>query len=172
MRNRPPRIATVARDSPFKKSIPMILNICIVFFSFAVFSISVAAPIEWIYDIIQLSFLKDEEWHVIAAVSDPIDIVDSITTPSFFSPDDGGWPEWLYWVIGLLALLVLFFLLWPVMPYIVQAVIWVIMLPFRLISAIVKELRRAIEKNRDKKPRKKRKKRTKRKREKETVKAK
>lgn len=41
------------------------------------------------FDIIQLSFLKGEDWTIIPCVSSPIDIINGITTP--FVPDDIPW---------------------------------------------------------------------------------
>ena len=42
------------------------------------------------FDIIQLSFLKGEDWTVIPCVSSPIDIVNAITTPTHV-PNDTPW---------------------------------------------------------------------------------
>ena len=54
------------------------------------------------FDVIQLSFLKGEDWHVIAAVSNPIDIVDAITP--YTSPAESGLPYWLRVVLGIIGL--------------------------------------------------------------------
>ncbi len=100
------------------------------------------------FDVIQLSFLKDEQWHVIAAVSNPIDIVNGITTPTNLSSEDG-WPEWLKWTVGVVALILAIILLWPILPLIIKAVVWVVTLPFKLIAAIVKALKKPKEKRRN-----------------------
>ena len=34
----------------------------------------------------------------------------------------------------------------PILPYIIKAVVWVIMLPFKLIAAIVKGIQKAVKK--------------------------
>ena len=99
------------------------------------------------FDIIQLSFLKDEEWHVIAAVSNPIDIVNGISTPTHLSPNDG-WPSWLKWTLAILALILILVVLWPILPYIIKAVVWVVTLPFKLIVMAVRGIKNAVRKRR------------------------
>ena len=95
------------------------------------------------FDIIQLTFNLDGVYHVIPAVSDPIDIVNDGTPPSSL---DDGLPEWLKWLFGALALIVLLVIFMPILPYIIKAVVWVILLPFRLIAAIVKGIQKAAKK--------------------------
>lgn len=84
------------------------------------------------FDIIQLSFNKDGEYTVIPVVSSPIDIVNDITPPVNM-PDEVDW-----WKIALALILVvlLLVLLAPVLPYIIQGIGWVVMLPVKAVKAI------------------------------------
>lgn len=84
------------------------------------------------FDIIQLTFNKDGEYTVIPVVSSPIDIVNDITPPVNM-PDEVDW-----WKIALALILVvlLLVLLAPVLPYIIQGIGWVIMLPVKAVKAI------------------------------------
>ena len=95
------------------------------------------------FDIIELTFLKDGVYTVIPVVSDPIDIYDDITVPEADKPQ---LPDWLKIVFAVLALLVLLVILMPILPYIVKAVVWVIMLPFKLIAAIFKGIQKTAKK--------------------------
>ncbi len=61
------------------------------------------------FDVIQLSFRNDEEWHVVAAVSDPVDIVNSITPPTEISDDGPGLLEIILAVAGLLLVIFLIY---------------------------------------------------------------
>ena len=86
------------------------------------------------FDIIQLTFNKDGVYTVIPVVSSPIDIVNDITPPVNM-PDETPW-----WKIALaLAFLILLIvLLAPVLPYIIQGIGWLIMLPVKAVKAIKK----------------------------------
>ena len=84
------------------------------------------------FDIIQLTFNKDGKYTVIPVVSSPIDIVNDITPPVNM-PDEVDW-----WKIALALILVvlLLVLLAPVLPYIIQGIGWVVMLPVKAVKAI------------------------------------
>lgn len=84
------------------------------------------------FDIIQLTFNKDGDYTVIPVVSSPIDIVNDITSPVNM-PDEVDW-----WKIALALILVvlLLVLLAPVLPYIIQGIGWVVMLPVKAVKAI------------------------------------
>ncbi len=87
------------------------------------------------FDVIELTFLKDGVYTVIPAVSDPIDIFSDVTVPEADKPQ---FPDWVKYLFMALSLIVLLVILMPILPYIVQAIIWVVMLPFKLIAAIFK----------------------------------
>lgn len=50
------------------------------------------------------------------------------------------------WILAIIALIVLFVVFGPILPYIIKAVVWVIMLPFKAIAAIVKGIQKAARK--------------------------
>lgn len=85
------------------------------------------------FDIIELTFLRDTTETIIPVVASPIDIVGGISAPI---EEDGG--NAFKWILGLLLLIVLLVILMPVLPYIIKAIVWVLMLPVRLIQAVVK----------------------------------
>lgn len=89
------------------------------------------------FDIIQLTFNKDEVYTVIPVVSSPIDIVNDITPP--VQVDDG--LDWLKILLAVVLLILLVVLLAPILPYILKAIVWVISLPFKAISAIIKAIK-------------------------------
>lgn len=99
------------------------------------------------FDVIQLSFVKDEKWTVIPAVSNPIDIVNDITTPTHVSDkDDGGWPWWV-WALIVIAIVIVLFVLFPKLPvYLGKAIVWVVTLPFKLIGGAFAQIMKPFQK--------------------------
>ena len=93
------------------------------------------------FDILEFTFNKDGEYTVIPVVSSPIDHITGYT-PSI-EPE---YPDWWKIVLLVLGLIVLLVILMPILPYIIKAVVWVIMLPFKLIAAIVKGIQKAVKK--------------------------
>ena len=79
------------------------------------------------FDIIQLTYDNGAQKFVIPVVQSPIDVVSGTTPPPYWQED------------GLVILM-------PILPYIIKAVVWVIMLPFKLIAAIVKGIQKAVKK--------------------------
>ena len=59
--------------------------------------------------------------------------------------DFGNWGafNWLKYVLMIVAAVILILLLSPVLPYIVQAVVWVVMLPFKGIAALANAIKKA-----------------------------
>lgn len=95
------------------------------------------------FDIIDLTFNKKGVYTVIPAVSSPIDIINDITSP----------PSGLDWwkiVLMVVALILFVVLLAPILPYILQAIIWLIKLPFKIIGRIGKSFNRYHGKHKDK----------------------
>lgn len=87
------------------------------------------------FDVIDVTFTKDGVSTVIPVVSDPADNIPGITPPPNTTADGGR--DWWRIVIAVLVLLVLIVLLSPILPYIGQAIVWMISLPFRLIGWII-----------------------------------
>lgn len=94
------------------------------------------------FDVIDLTFNKDGSYVVIPAVSSPIDVINDVTSP----PAER---EWWKIVLMVLALILFVVLLAPILPYVMQALIWIIKLPFKLIKGIVKGIKRSCKKNKD-----------------------
>ena len=95
------------------------------------------------FDIIQLTYDNGTQKFVIPVVQSPIDVVSGTTPPPYWQEDGA---EWWKIVLAVLALIVLLVILMPILPYIIKAVVWVILLPFRLIAAIVKGIQKAAKK--------------------------
>ena len=83
-------------------------------------------------------------------MSNPIDIIDPISSPATMRPE-GGLPDWVKWIVGILALILLLVILMPILPYIIRFVIWLISLPFKLIGAIIKGISGSKKRRRGKK---------------------
>lgn len=91
------------------------------------------------FEILTLGFENEMgELTVIPVVCSPVDHF-SAMTPSL-EPE---FPNWLKIFLTVLALIVLLIILMPVLPYIIQAVVWVAMLPFKAIAALVNAIKKA-----------------------------
>ena len=95
------------------------------------------------FDIIQLTYDNGTQKFVIPVVQSPIDVVSGTTPPPYWQEDG---MEWWKIVLMVLALIVLLVILMPILPYIIKAVVWIIMLPFKLIAAIIKGIQKAVKK--------------------------
>ena len=74
-------------------------------------------------------------------VSSPVDHISGYT-PSV-EPDDLDWWKILLAVLALIVLLIIFM---PILPYVIKAIVWVILLPFKLIGWIFKSISNAVKK--------------------------
>ena len=97
------------------------------------------------FDIIQLTFNKEGVYTVIPVVNSPIDIYNDITIP------DNSGLEWWQILLIVLALLLLVVILWPILPYVINFVWWLILLPFKLIGLIIKSVKKSRKKRKAKK---------------------
>lgn len=84
------------------------------------------------FDLIHLKLLSGDTVTTIGVVMSPIDII-ADSTPALDVNSDRSVLKSLLLILGLILLLVI---LMPVLPYIVRFVVWLIGLPFKLISAI------------------------------------
>ena len=90
------------------------------------------------FDIIDVTFSNGEVDTVIPVAMKPIDVVSAGTPPVITMPDGGcGNFDWER-LIMIVAGLIIFLVLLPILPYIIKAVVWVILLPFKAIAAIFK----------------------------------
>ena len=93
------------------------------------------------FDIIQLTFHKEGKYTVIPAVSNPIDIVNDITTPVHNEPELEWWKIVLI-AVGVVILLIFFFpLIIKVLGYIVYFTLRLLFLPLELIVLLIKKIR-------------------------------
>lgn len=88
------------------------------------------------FDIIELTFNKDGVYHVIPVVSSPTDIVNGFTQP----PTQFQWWKVLLAIIMLVLLIII---LLPIMPYIVNGIIWLVTSPFKAISTLIKNIKKS-----------------------------
>ncbi len=94
------------------------------------------------FDIIEFTFNNEGVYTVIPVVSSPVDHISGYT-PSI-EPQGHDW--WKI-ILAVLAVILLCVLLAPILPYIVQAIIWVLLLPFKIIAAIFNGIKKATSKN-------------------------
>lgn len=87
------------------------------------------------FDIIELTFNRDGVYRVIPVVSSPQDFINSVTAPAKET-------EWWKIILMVVLLVLLLILLWPLIPILMRAVIAIIALPFRLVGALVKTIRK------------------------------
>lgn len=93
------------------------------------------------FDILEFTFNKEGVYTVIPVVSSPIDHISGYT-PSI---EPQSW-DWWKILLGVLALILLVVCMAPVLPYIIQFVVWIILLPFKIIGAIIKGISGAVKK--------------------------
>ena len=91
------------------------------------------------FNIIQLTFNDNGEYTVIPVVSNPIDVINDITSPTDFDKDFD-WKKLLQIILGGLLLIVLLVILMPLLPSLISLIIKIAVLPFRLIAAIFKAI--------------------------------
>ena len=95
------------------------------------------------FDIIQLTFNKDGVYTVIPVVNSPIDIYNDITLPK---KETSWWKTLLMYL--LLILLLILLAATGVLPLILKGIVWVILLPFKFIAAIIKSIKKRKERER------------------------
>ena len=100
------------------------------------------------FDVIDLTFNKDGVYTVIPVVSDPIDIVNDLTSPTDMG-DDG--LNILALIALILILIVVLVVLMPVLPYIAKGVVWLVCLPFKAIAKLCKGISNGVQKRKEKK---------------------
>ena len=100
------------------------------------------------FDIIDLTFTKDNVSTVIPVIMSPMDIAADATPPVVTTKNNLKWWQILLAVILVVLLIIL---LWKFLLWILQAIVWVILLPFKLIAALCKAISNSVKKRRRKK---------------------
>ena len=102
------------------------------------------------FDIIDLTFTKNDVSTVIPVVMSPINIVPDITPDPQAKPDDGAsCVNSLQTALAVILLLVLLAISIPILPYIVHFLVIVVMLPFKAVGAIISGVKRAKDKRKE-----------------------
>ena len=93
------------------------------------------------FDIIDLTFVKDDVYTVIPVAMAPIDVIHDSTAPVNTTSDKNfDWKKLLQIVLGGLLLILLLMILMPLFPSLISLIIKIAILPFRLIAAIFKAI--------------------------------
>ena len=95
------------------------------------------------FDIIDLTFTKDDVDTVIPAVMSPTDIA-ADGSPSVITngDDDFDWKTLLGIILGAILLIVVLPLIATLAPYLVKGIVWVLLLPVKGIAAIIDSLKK------------------------------
>ena len=95
------------------------------------------------FDIIDLTFTKDNVDTVIPVVSDPINNIPDGTPPVYTETDDDfDWKTLLRIILGAILLIVFLPLIATLVPYLVKGIVWVLLLPVKGIAAIIDSLKK------------------------------
>ena len=100
------------------------------------------------FDVIDLTFNKEGVYTVIPAVSDPIDIVNDLTSPTDMGKDG---LDILALIVLMLVLIILLVALMPILPFIGKGIVWLVCLPFRAFGALFRFVGKAKQKRRERK---------------------
>lgn len=93
------------------------------------------------FDIIDLTFVKDDVYTVIPVAMAPIDVIHDSTAPVNTTSDKNfDWKKLLQIVLGGLLLILLFIIFMPLLPTLISLIIKIAILPFRLLAAIFKAI--------------------------------
>ena len=90
------------------------------------------------FDVIQLTFNKEGDYTVIPVVASPIDIVNDVTPPTHMDSEI----QWWKVILALLCVALLCVALGPVLPYIINFIVWLVLLPLKFLKWIVRSLKR------------------------------
>lgn len=96
------------------------------------------------FDIIDIEFTNGEKTLTLGVAMSPMDI--SANGGQTLFPNSDKDDDWWKWVLMLLVLIVLLVILMPILPYIIKAVVWVVMFPFKLIAALFRAIGKAFHK--------------------------
>ena len=93
------------------------------------------------FDIIDLTFTKDNVDTVIPVIMSPMDIA-ADGAPPVYTEDDKPDMDWLKWLFAALALIIVLIILAPLLPYVFKFFLWLLMLPAKLVVWIINLFKR------------------------------
>ena len=93
------------------------------------------------FDIIDVTFTKDNVDTVIPVVMSPVDLATDGDTTLFPNNDKDNWLKIVIAVVSLILLCVIFA---PILPYVIQFIIGLIALPFKLLGAVFKGISKVV----------------------------
>ncbi|MGN1053368.1 MAG: hypothetical protein ACI4SH_08290 [Candidatus Scatosoma sp.] len=96
------------------------------------------------FDIIDLTFVKDDVYTVIPVAMSPIDVIHDSTGAVYTKSDKDN--DWWKKIFEILLVIVLLVVLMPVLPTLISVLVKIILLPFKLISAVIKGISKAFHK--------------------------
>ena len=88
------------------------------------------------FDVIDVTFTKGNVSTVIPVVSSPVDNIPD-GTPPVYTEDDKLDMDWLKWLFAALALIIVLIILAPLLPYVFKFLLWLLMLPAKLVVWII-----------------------------------
>ena len=95
------------------------------------------------FDIIDVTFAKDNVDTVIPVVSDPINNIPDGTPPVYTETDDDfDWKTLLGIILGAILFIVFLPLIATLVPYLVKGIVWILLLPVKGIAAIIDSLKK------------------------------
>lgn len=92
------------------------------------------------FDIIDVTFTKNNVDTVIPVVMTPIDIVHD-TTPPLLTTGDNELANLIRLIIAILALVIILIICYPILPYVVKGIAWVISKVIGMFKAIIKSIK-------------------------------
>ena len=91
------------------------------------------------FDIIDLTFTKDNVSTIIPVVMNPIDIAADADAPVYTTDDSKGLSWWQI-LLAILLVILIIFLLWKFAPTILTVLLKIILMPFKLIGMVLKSI--------------------------------
>ena len=90
------------------------------------------------FDIIDVTFAKDNVDTVIPVVSDPINNIPDGTPPVYTETDENfDWKTLLGIILGAILLIVFLPLVATLVPYLIKGIVWILLLPVKGVAAII-----------------------------------
>lgn len=98
------------------------------------------------FEILTVTYNNNGKLTIIPVVQSPIHVFDDVDVYLQEKPP----LEWWQIVLAVVLVVLLLVLLWKFLPWILQAIVWVLLLPFKLIAALCKAISNSVKKRRRK----------------------